>query len=798
MFRAHRRTIGGGGFRRAGAIGRLARLGVVAAFAAVLPALGISAWAQDGSGYLVVTIGSKETIREVADRYLSDPDLWPEILRVSGIESIADLKPGMELRIPVNEITTANQALVESIGQIQKANLAGAQIFAPDEIGRAVELHEQALEQRLLRAWIATKDLADASFREATTAISVAEQKRDVAAEALVSDRNGTVEGQRPEDLSWRELALRAILIEEEKVRTLSGSTAQITFRDASRLRLNANSNAVIRQMRFDPLSKREEAKVSLIEGDFYALLAGAKDDRTRFSVEIPDVDAVIDSGDFWVSNDGGQAKFANYDDALVQVAANGGAVVLGRNEGTIVDQGEKPRAALAVLPAPPLTAPRDEAVVYVASPELSWEPIAGSAGYWLELAADQNFERIVESAFGVSGTEHAANPLPAGDYFWRVSALDGFGLPGERSETWRLRVTPDDTAPFLRIDRPAKDAIFRKASIDVSGESEPGSDGTVNGGTIEVGAGGAFRTTVEATPGQNRLVVTTADPAGNVTTDERRFVYMPDEDSAVAYDPAIPRLAPTHFLAKGDVLSLAGTTTPDAEIEIRSGDAVRAAAVTDAAGVFRVNVPLSADEEAFTFAVIARSGFATLEDFAVTIDREAPTVTLDPLLPWLTAEATLRVAGATDPTAGLTLNGASIASDGGRFDAEVTLTPGENQIELVATDPAGNVSIEKSVVRLDRDPPSLVSATSTPSATGGQAVVAIEVVAGDASGLAQAAPFVVVAGANSYQGYLRYNKASKRYRGTVIVPEADLGDARLARVELEDDAGNRQVYEFQ
>ena len=266
--------------------------------------------------------------------------------------------------------------------------------------------------------------------------------------------------------------------------------------------------------------------------------------------------------------------------------------------------------------------------------------------GYWLEISSDQNFERIVENAFGIGGTDHAAKPLAAGDYFWRVSALDGFGLPGERSETWRFRVTPDDVAPFLRIDRPTRDAIFRKASIDVSGESEPGADVTVNAGTIEVGEGGAFRATIEAAPGDNTLVITATDAAGNVTTDERRFVYMPDEDSVVAYDPAIPRIAPTHFLSNGDVLSLAGTTTANSAIEIRSGETVRAAAVSDASGVFRVNVPLAAADETFTFAVIAPSGFTTREDFAVTVDRDAPEIALDPLLPWLTAEETLRVAG--------------------------------------------------------------------------------------------------------------------------------------------------------
>ena len=50
---------------------------------------------------ITVTIGSDQTIREVAEKYLSDPDLWPEILKSSGIQSVADLHPGMELTIPV-------------------------------------------------------------------------------------------------------------------------------------------------------------------------------------------------------------------------------------------------------------------------------------------------------------------------------------------------------------------------------------------------------------------------------------------------------------------------------------------------------------------------------------------------------------------------------------------------------------------------------------------------------------------------------------------------------------------------
>lgn len=758
--------------------------------------LGGTALADDE--FLTVTIGDDQTIREVAEKYLSDPDLWPEILRSSGIQSIADLHPGMEVRIPVNEISSANKALLEALGQIQKANAAGAQIFAPDEIGRAVDLHEQALVQRLARQWSATKDLAVASFTEAVTALQKAEAQRDQAAEALVSDRNGNVEGQRPEDLSWRDLTLRAILIEEEKVRTLSDSTAQITFRDASRLRLNANSNAIIKEMRFDPLHKTQEAKVSLVEGDFYALLNDDKD-RAKFTVDIPQVAATIDSGDFWVSNTrGGGAKFTNYDDKVVKVAANGDEVTLGKNEGTIVGKGAKPREAMAVLPAPEPLLPADNGPVYVTAPEISWAPIDGSAGYWLEVAADQRFDKIVANAFGIDAPKEKVGPLAIGEYFWRVSALDQFGLPGARSLIRRFTVAPDDTPPFLTIDKPGDGVILRQASVEISGESEPGATLTINGGAVAIGPDGKFDATVAPAAGANKITIVAVDPAGNKTTRERLFTYMPDQQSVVAFDPTIKQIAPLHFITGGDVLSLSGKTTASATIEVRIAGTARASAVAGADGIFRINVPITGDEEKLTFAVIAPSGFTTTEDFVVTVDRLPPEIAFDDFLPRLTAEKALRIAGTTEPDAKVAINGKAVILNAGRFDEAVTLMAGDNVIEVTATDAVGNVKVEKTTVKLDQEPPALVSSTVAIGTNGGAPVVTLEVAASDASGLAKAAPFTVVAGDKSYGGYLRYNKSAKIYQGTVQVPAADIPLARLSRVELEDDAGNHKVFEIQ
>jgi len=749
-----------------------------------------------GDQYLSVTIGSDQTIRQVAEEYLSDPDLWPEILRSSGIKSIADLRPGMELKVPVNEISAANQALLESLGQIQKANAVGAQLFAPDNIELAVNLHEQAQEKRLQREWVRTKDLAVASYGEATTAIQKSEARRDQKAEALVSDRSGQVEGQRPEDLSWRDLQLKAILIEEEKVRTLSSSTAQITFRDASRLRLNANSNAIIKVMRFDPLKNTEEAQISLVEGDFYALLAG-DNSRSKFNVNIPDVNANIDSGNFWVSNDKKNAKFTNYDDKSVSVAANGETVTLGRNEGTVVAKGEKPSSNVSLLPPPAAIAPADQSVVYVTKPEISWSEVDGSAGYWLELAEDQNFEHIVESHFGLGEPRLVTGDLAVGEYFWRVSALDGFGLPGERSPAHSFRVTPDNTPPYLKIESPVPNVVIREASLQVSGESEPGATVTVAGHPADVDGEGRFTAAITAAEGPNKVVVVATDKAGNKTSRDALFTYMPDAKAVVAFDATARQIAPLHFLTNGNVLSLGGTTTPNAEIEVRAAGTVRASAVTKADGVFRINIPLEADEETLEFAVIAPSGFTTSEEIAATIDRNPPKIALDEILPRLTAKATLRVAGKTEPDASLTLNGREIALSDGHFDETVTLATGNNTIELIATDEVGNVKVEKTTVKLDQEAPVLVSSTAEPVSNGGNQVLSVTVVAKDASGLAKAAPFVVVTGSGKYTGYLRYNKAAKVYEGIVVIPQAELAGATLGQVELRDDAGNGKTFDL-
>jgi FecR protein/Glucodextranase, domain B len=746
----------------------------------------------------VVTVRLKEgqSLRDLAAEHLGDPDLWAEILRLNDL-SVGDVHPGIELRIPVGPVANANRALAESLSLIQQATEQGARLFAADRIGQAIRLRDAAVAKRKGGEWDEAARLANDAKVAAEEALGSALAQRDTTAEALLSDRRGSVEGQRPQDLLWTDRLLNAILIEEEKVRTLSRSTAQITFKDDSRLRLNANSQAVIQRMRVDPLSREEEAKVSLVEGDFYALLAG-KSQRKSFELEVPEVQTEIESTNFWVRRDVAGSKFANFDEGPLAVSAQGESVSLGRNEATLVRSGAPPSEKIDILPAATLAAPQDDQVAFDAAVEMSWSSLPDAAGYWLEVAYDPGFKRMTFSRWGLAEPHFESAPLDVGSYYWRVAGLDKFGLPGERSEVWRFHVRSDVTPPYLSIGEPAEGGILRQSPVPVRGESEPEASLELNGSQLEVGADGRFETSYQPEPGPNQLTVKATDHAGNVTERSRSFVFMPDERAAVTFDDALPRLGPQHFVTARDVMSISGQTSPNAQILIRSADgAGRASAYANAEGRFGVNVPMRATDEAFDLQVIAPSGFASEDRFEITVDQTPPRIEFETPPPAVTAIEWLPLRGRVDGGVELLVDGQPAQLIEEAFDQTITLQQGANQMELVASDLVGNVSVEKLEIFLDQQPPELVRESLSPDRASGGDAVTVEVVASDASGMKQAAAFSLQVGDRSLSDFLRFNRASQSYRSTIVLPKEMNGRIELREVELEDYAGNKKRYTF-
>ena len=735
-----------------------------------------------------VVFQAGDTIRGVAERYLKDPDLWPQILELSGIASPAALQPGAELMVPVQQVASADEALAVSLTAIQEATAEGARIFAPVEIGSAIENRDTAVERRDVGAWAEVVTYAGVATEFAGQALEISISQRDRAAEAVVSDAQGSVEGRAPDQPRWSRRAANDVLVEFERVRTLSSSTAQVTFRDLSRLRLNPNSNAIIQRMRSDPLTGGEVTKVSLVNGDFYALL-NQLGDRTAFEVEVPGLDTQTQSANFWVKHDGEESRFANYDAPALEIARGGEVISLGENEGAVVPQ-DGAAERTRVLARAELETPFDGAMIYDPAVTLSWRPSEGAEAYWLEVAADADFNTMQASEWGVREVSHSVANLTPGEYFWRVSSLDRLGLPGVRSLSRRFRLVDDSTPPFLALDAPEEGGIVTTAEVALTGETEPGARLSVNGGYVPVGDNGAFSTWLQASLGENSVRVEATDPAGNRTERSRSFVYRPAESVRVELDPAAPRDAEGRLLTRADEIDVAGTSNAEAGAQIRVATADGAQAVqalVGDGGAVHFTVPASEVGIAYRLEILGpEGGVEGAHDFVARQDAIPPEIALD-VPPSATANAWLQVAGAAGDAVGVTVNGVPARLVGGRFDAMPSLVPGANGIELVAEDAVGNVAVRRFETVYDVDPPEILSAgAGRPDGEAGPIEIVVE--ARDGSGLRQAAPYILTIGGTERRGFLRCDSLAGACRET-LPPEP--GALALVEVSVEDYAGN-------
>ena len=423
----------------------------------------------------------------------------------------------------------------------------------------------------------------------------------------------------------WTDRQQGALLLEEEALRTLSSSSAQVTFRDDSRLRLGANSQALIRRMRVDPLSRREEAKVSLVEGDFYALLEG-RSERKKFELDVPGVRTEVASRDFWVRHDESGSKFANYDDRTLSVAANGGQVTLGRDEGTLVREGRPPSGKVGVLPAPALSAPPDDSQTFGAGAELRWSAVPDAVGYWLEIARDAGYQRMAASRWGLKAASLTTDPLGTGTYYWRVTALDKFGLPGVRSAAWRFTVQAGRRRPTSRSGDPPEGEIVRASPCWSAARSRRGPRCGWRAPASTSPRTGRSRPGSSARPGENELALEATDAAGATTVRKRSFLYAPDERAVLRFDDSVPHLSPRRFATARDAISLTGTTDPGVRLIVRAADgAERASTYADEAGRFTLNVPVTRAAEDFVAEVVKPSGFASEDRFTVLQERSRP-----------------------------------------------------------------------------------------------------------------------------------------------------------------------------
>lgn len=283
-----------------------------------------------------------------------------------------------------------------------------------------------------------------------------------------------------------------------------------------------------------------------------------------------------------------------------------------------------------------------------------------------------------------------------------KVVAMDVAGNKTEKV----INVIYDNILPQLTVTSPETyDFQTHNMTVLVSGTTEEGSKVRVN--NIEIpNEKGKFSKELELRNGDNEIIVTSTDPAGNVTTDYPRRVY--------SYAPSIDEPV-DNYRTKDTTITVRGKGSQGTTIKINN-----VAYKVPTNGVINKVVNLKpGTTNTLTFEynkqeIIRRVVSDDKVDFSLSSQ----------LTNLFTNKNTVNVSGITetDATVNVKVNdvdsGSVTINTNGNFSKDIPLTLGVNKILITATDFVGNViTLEREVI-YDIIPPELSITSPTDKAS--------------------------------------------------------------------------------
>ncbi len=738
-------------------------------------------------------VKKNQTIRMIAEQYLKDPDLWQDILRANSLESAADVKPGSKLIIPVKSITGANDQLKSAKKTVAKANEAGARLFAPTVIAKALTQLQAAHTKRSAGDWKSCYELARSATAEAKKALNISLANQETSAEAVVQARKGNVQSRTERENKWYDAPLYSTLEEGEKIRTLAQSYAEIKFKDDSKLRLKENSQALIRKMRVNNLNNKTESDVTLVSGDIHAFLSGGKSSK-EFKLNVPGVETNIESSNFWVNLDKKTSKFANYEGKL-EIKSKGAKVLLKQNEGSIIRPNQKPSKPRKLLNAPALIAPANGDKLFSKEKQMTWEPVKGTMAYQLEIASDDKFNQVEYQR----NTKRKSNPIPknlaTGVYFWRITAIDSIGLPGKFGRYRSFTIINDKIPPFLTIDPVAK--VVEESTITITGETERGVTIVINEKPVTVDMDGRYRHDVALNPGLNRVMVAVNDRAGNISEKTVEIVRSGDKLKQLTIDHDQSDGEVGRIAVSGSQFVLSGSTDPGNIVTVLAiTDDVVSRTTADDDGTFRFNIRNALTLHELKITTENQIGKSTARTLKIEQLATEPEIVVQTALPSLTGKETIEIAGHVKSIGSLTINGKAVSLTNQRYKTTIKLELGINRIELIGSDDLGRVTIFTKEIYLDNKPPKYLSHRFLMEPSDGDELNRLVVKVSDNSSMKRVAYYEVSSGKFNHQDYLELSQDGSSFSGIIRKPSGT-GHLKLKRVILEDAFGNSKEYRF-
>lgn len=301
----------------------------------------------------------------------------------------------------------------------------------------------------------------------------------------------------------------------------------------------------------------------------------------------------------------------------------------------------------------------------------------------------------------GVSGVRVSGVPVEAEGGSWElslelsdgrhsllVSAMDTIG----RETHVPLAVRVDNLEPTLRVDQPVEGTVVHGAAVQVSGSADDLHSDVrllINGGPVELQAGGAFTAEVPLSGPETLLSIVATDSAGNEVHESRSVHFWSLPEVSITSPSDLTLVSGTEVTVEGVVGEGATVVVNGVPAEVNGRS------------FFVHGVPVADGGNAITAIAEDTAGHVSADSVYVVRDTGSPRVSIyRPSDGSHISEPEVLVAGlVNDVVSGtvnlsevaVTVNGISAEVINRSFAATVPLKPGSQTLRVEAVDMAGN-----------------------------------------------------------------------------------------------------------
>ncbi len=275
---------------------------------------------------------------------------------------------------------------------------------------------------------------------------------------------------------------------------------------------------------------------------------------------------------------------------------------------------------------------------------------------------------------------------------------LQVVGMGTVRAAQQSAAVTVDTIPPRLQLANLDNARRVREATLDIEGVTEP--DAVVrladDARIVPVETNGQFSFKRQLIEGVNDIELVATDPAGNITRVSREVNLVtraPEINVAGAYND---------MWTNDGVLEITGPVPAGITIKVNGQTAA-----TTLEGMFQHEVVLDEGDNTILIEAIDDVGNTTSQEMIVHRKTIPPILSLNIDDNVTFQQDEVQVMGQTEAGATVAIGGQAVnVSPIGEFQTTVKLQAGQNLLEVVATDQAGNVTTQQKRINYELSPP--------------------------------------------------------------------------------------------